>query len=596
MVANLERFSPSISTNVVPELTLLNKRDTVLDLPFRKNREVVRHFSPETTFLEYWQWRNQLGEETATRKIYAMLWGDLMSFRGEGVGDKYQTPLWTRIEPVVFEMGEQRFVEFLFQNSQYIEGQNVLKMLDNSITDLPDKGQKRRFAQENVQISELFDLLVKLEDLQRLNFSQSSQELAEQLKNEFGFVELVVPRTQNFHMVFGNDDQEEENQVTNVRNEPILVGKIIRSVSPKTDVHNQGRTSFLWLNRVAYVPSVNKFGVLRESCFSSYDDQELGQFLTLPDQAPLDLPKDSKGREKKLFQMLSVLPQEFLDQHAITVAQAITIFEEMIPQIGDGRFKKAPPIDRNVVMGNYDPENLIQFYLDVFKWEFERCQDNPSLAGSIDKRIRQWQEMADHALLSAEEISVEAMFAEYQQMFTDIRKAQNPKANRKEFEERVLRIYPRFAMPISLSKLHCAAGSVVGARQKALSRLNRTHTEMKLTRSRFADLKFYETHGFKNKEDFVKFCKRHPNKNLDPRNFRETKTNLIGEREKCKACDRAVQYVGDESKKKGCGVCGVCHVKDNYGILGESLTSDFKQFILHLISPNGISTTEAKVA
>ncbi len=531
-------------------------------LPYPKETRYARDWNLPTVFLEYWKWAEQLGEQEAAKKVDPTIWTNIVTYHGEAAGKQYPIPLWTKIEPVVVRLGGRQKVRFLFQNPQYTAGEDIKRMHSDSTKNLVDTQIKRRYDRENVQIAEVFDFLVELEKLDEVDFSASAEDISKFLKEKRMFVSTSFAKMQNFTGVFPElsikklqvmteDGTEKEVELTE---EEVLVGRMVRIASPKTPVHNDSKSGFWWLNRIVFIPSIKQFAIVQEACFNAFDDEGVYQFLTYPEtKSPTDLPSDSEEREQFLMAMMTVLPEKYIQDHAIT------IFEEIISKIGDGKFKKVEKIDPNIVEEDYDPQTQVELCLKLFAEE-RKWRNDPVMRAAIGKRIEQWQKSIQHSSVRAKALPIDEIFHDLTEMYQDRHKAQNPKAHEREFTRIIIRHYPDYVKKINLSGLHCAAGSVIGGHRF----LDHVKMKPKLSPERISSLKFRETHDFANKQEMIAFCKEH---GLDPKLFKENK-NTWGSREACQACGLKVNFIGDTE----CKVCPLCNAKDDYGMMGKTLS------------------------
>lgn len=487
----------------------------------RYKESVTLHADFYAAFLSYVELRLAHGVDTADSVVSSQLLSLLRSVGQEAKGLPELFQIATKV--VVDEEGS-----LLFQNPLYTDGVDIAAWWDRHITvDAPDRRSRVRFARERDQIiSSLFPALTH----PILSYRTSTEGI---LESE-GFVQATITVTKGIHDVCPEFAIGQEVSA--------YLGPPIGTVSPKSIVHNDGRTSILWLSRLALIGE--SWVIIQDGRFSNYEDTDLLKFLAM---GVHDAPRLSVfRREQQLMESLAFFESAFAGTHASL------IFDKLIEATGK-------PFGTEAVAGAVDAMHAdlspsLTYLLTIFAWEYERCIEDPRLANGLRKRLQSFagEKHVLHHLATDTTLSATACIQLYMSTFSDLQSSQAPETRLERFEKQTLAFYPQFSVNVDLSLLDCGVGSVIGMiHPSSLPQL-----ESMIGTLSAQHLLSIDGRSITDRAEFVRIATA---LHKDPKRF-----SRLGhcENPHCAAAGKE-NFLGE------CGWCLSCELKDDLGLSGS---------------------------
>jgi hypothetical protein len=527
-VLRFERKLTSGLRRLVPHREQIEEH--VLGLfPRYKEQETV-HSDFYTRFLEYVQNREELGDEIAENKARSQLLNILRSVGQEakGIGEMFQVA--TKVE--LDDAGSLRFTNPLFK-----KGEDIKAWWDHHIShDANSRKERIRFQLERDQIIDL--LFPTLAHPVRIDSEKEQASIVSHLKSEHFETQSVV-------ITKGMVDVCPELSLGD--HVEMMLGPAIGTVSPKSIVHNNGETSILWISRLAYIPSVHAWVILQDGRFSQYDDTDLEVFLSMGKDGHPSL--GLWNRETVLMQTLALFDTPFAHAHANV------IFDELVRLTGKPFGSSAIPGAQKEMTA--DLSSSIDYLLEVFRYEYERCVENPAFIRGLKERLQKFagEKHVLHHLATDETLQSKKCFELYTNSFSTLDQATHPKNQRQSFEIGTLSFYKKFSVPVDFSVLDCGTGSIVGAMRQASS-LGNLESMLGATNARM--LGNIEHRSIRDREEFEHIARSF---GKDPNRFTEWGV--------CTNPDCETGKHGMSNYLGECHWCLACEIKDDFGITGD---------------------------
>lgn len=354
----------------------------------------------------------------------------------EGIGAQF-----TKFNRVL-ELGENGwFPSFDDKNiwQQYLDRGYVAGFLAN-----PSQYELDRLFWENLQATQVWQEL-----LPNLPSTDLTGLLAwAQAQPDYQPVQL--PRTADFGQNFPS--QRLPDHLRGFISKPVVV------VSPPSEIHAEGKTSFGWVHRVFITQDLPNPIIISEGMFTGYNQTQIARLLELQiDGHPItirqsfeQIPEQSSSNEAQLLLELwaKVVDHQLLQD---PVSLAPGIFNALVES-----FKADPnasnahlvPVDSFIQPAELDFKDWANGILEIFNWEIERCQQDPTLAQTLHTRLNETAKKIVTYWLTggkkdANQVSPQAFVKLHKSVFETRTAALNPteKSIQSKYDEQFAAIY-----------------------------------------------------------------------------------------------------------------------------------------------------------
>lgn len=309
--------------------------------------------------------------------------------------------------------------------------------------------------------------------------------------------------------------------------------------SPRFWGHHKGETTIARLTRFVYIPSIGKFAFLERGLFTSYTNEQILEFFTLDGK-----PKPDLHSAQEILAHVAVLAEVYREMAPLAV------FQSIIDKIGVSPEVKVDEKIERTSERDFRPQ--LEYIEAILAFEEELCLEHPELLLAQERRLDSAMRLVMHSLLRNVPLNVRRVANDYEQIYSDLRHAQNPKAATRLFNTLTLASHPDIATRF-LSIFDCGTGMVLGVNaQSLMDGLN--GIDMYFGAGAGEMLTHFETHGITTQSELDAFCKTF---HLDASTF---SNRGVCKNPGCKCI--STQFLGP------CGWCPVCEAKDNLKQIG----------------------------
>lgn len=332
------------------------------------------------------------------------------------------------------------------------------------------------------------------------------------------------------------------------KTQTVWLGPPVITISPPSIWHAEGKTSFCWASRLAYLPELGQWIISQDGLFSGYNQQELfwgtQSFESL---VASNLEANLAGTEFWFLNQLFSLPKsqtnEFLTNREIlkNFAQTIGFFRPVPPREGTSISQKitpqkAPPSFLDLAEAPPSADTIATLITDVIIWETKngRTQTPRYQANRLQHIDTIAAQMAAKLLLQ-ETLDSSRFFEEY------VKVAQKTQARSgfdlaETLNQAIAQAYPGISRAVNLMGLDC--WSVQALKQSAQAS-SQVFSNPELLQY-FANSKVISSES-----ELKQICKA---LKKDPNRFKTFGT--------CQLCHKQT-FVGE------CSICPICEYKDD---------------------------------
>lgn len=470
-------------------------------------------FSLMDAYQDYAHLRRDRAIPQARTSLRPRLELDFQALRLETLGEAYTESIVTEI---VWETTKKRF-----RNLQYEHGSDLVSMYQRSMLIMLESVSditKTRYAREILQTVRVWQNVAAV-----LDTFASQTSLIEQV-NQAGFFFTQLPISLGMIATFPELTPRRGQSI------PVWLGPQFVTASPPSPIHRQGESSFAWINRLMYLPELQKFAVLQDGLFTAYNQEEISQFLLFANQ---DSQPDL-STEAAILQYIHELPHEFISLHA---RQLLTIIVSKI-----GYFRALDSIDKSISSGPATYDALTQAMLDIFEWEFQRCQTDPALEKSLADRLKEWDTVFLHNAVGGFPVSGQVLFQQYKELYENRDIALQPNHFSAQIKKSIYMAYPHFNIKLDLTKLDCISGGFLNFRYL----LQSDNGNLLFAADAWKLLDLAEKNDLRTLAELRAFCQKF---DLPVKLFEKNRQH-----KECPGCHKVPAFIGP------C-VCAVCHAK-----------------------------------
>lgn len=318
----------------------------------------------------------------------------------------------------------------------------------------PEGAEKDRFQLEaNLTIHAFDQLLDQIEVIDEGVWRQLSENAkVELLQNDLNFTQSKVEVTRFLALLFPELTQHFGKTIECVMSPCIL------TAYTRTPFHLQGRSSFLYAKRIAYLPNLGFIG-LDQGLMSGYYDEDLKAIITSISGTDV-MQRTTEELMSNVFspkQELSNMDQTALFDYCKTVVpfKSLQLEEFVNPSSCSDK----------------EYENYIEVLQAVFEKELQFLSENPSYISSSQERNEVFSRYIAFALGLKDTLPQKKMLQQYKALLADKAVALDPKSYIKKIDTSFAGVYHHLAsVPLKLESLiEC---SVVGSIQSSLRSMN----------------------------------------------------------------------------------------------------------------------------
>jgi hypothetical protein len=323
------------------------------------------------------------------------------------------------------------------------------------------------------------------------------------------------------------------------------------TISSPHRLHSKGNSSFIWDTTVYVNPETKETWISEHGFFSYTPLRPLLSVLAWKQEHDHVFSSEDEVMKyiNTVLGFANTHPNELLRQLVSEIDGVVA----------------ASKMDKNVVEGPFNIRPFVNQIQELFRFEAERCEQNPKFIVGSYERLQYMAEKVRHLAALNDSTGLDEVVRKYKELFGDVGAATNPEKGKRLFDSLSLAINPKLGVKLDWSLFDCIAGTP----ESLLNQASSLQIDAKLalgkeiiggaTRAELqAGIDHRKSNDFANDEEAKAFAKMY---NIDP-NWIGTAIKRHDPPIQClnRGCGELRHYVGGDSE---CGMCLQCNAQYN---------------------------------